>query len=342
MKGYTKFYTRPITINSIKNYINEAYIGKVQNSVRFHLFSSSRMANGYTIKTRLFKTKRYDIYINIKKVLCQRTSDIMKWFYLECIIEHELYHIRIDNNDNCLEGGRELFFVLGERNVNWYEKILDRMNQYKMNDSTISFEEEFCIFFSIRDALNRFNQLLHEEEKANVVEYLNIKKLFLDNIMISYNYLNCAKSLYKSCVINLSNCKKRIKGLVQEYPDLRLVFDNNYELNSLDIIWLKQKEIQSVEYFNYILIQSVICLRQDYDTMFLEHTDLKCYIENLIIEYCTSAIEYIKNKELLTRIYPKKVINDNEMMIVKNIDTLKKFAKENNLNVVFPNIKFLC
>ena len=310
-------------------------------NIIFSVISFSFVANGYTIGLKLGNKKEYIIFINIHHIISKNCSNIMKWFYFVTTIKHEMYHVKIDNNDSDLIWSKELFYVVCDNHRNKLKYFLERINQNKKTDYELSFEEQYCIWRSLTESIELFNPIVNIEEIQEIKNYIESLELYFDTCLTSYGYYDKFQYIYKNYLSNLLYKKKKLLVLINQYPELKLIFNEKGNLRSLIDIWYEREKNVDKDFFDYVLIQTFLCLNQDYKGMFEKSSDLKQYMEKLIISYVNRLLKNINKKEELYRMLSKRIVDYNELLIVNTISNLANLADMYCLNISLPYVKIL-
>lgn len=315
--------------------------------VRTYVLSAPYLSNG---SMSIFKWKdnyRFSIYINIYPYITDKSmTDREKWFYIYVTILHEIEHINLLMNENKEWDYSTYIAVIEEMEKQWrgvfydaFSRLLSKnKNKGKIYDT--SSVELSCRYKSLNNAYGVFETFLSDLEKEKIQIILESSKLLVDFIEIGYLCSGAPYNKFTKSVVKIrKNIKKKL-DVLHKYPQLCSMYTSDGNLKSFEKIYRERNE-KNKDFIDNILLKIFMYLEQDYNMFFENNVDLKKHMEFLANKYCNACMYYMENVSIGTIFLDKEVIDDNTLLLLKNVKYINRLMDSYGMLHTFGSLFFI-
>lgn len=350
MKQIVNKYIRKgvATPSLLKQFAEECFLEKLhridsENSINIMLktWRLPNNTNGAYINLRFMNS--IIININIFSICNLNVTENLKYFYVYLIICHEIeHHLDIVGSKKNICDLIELisFFENSFFPKRFYiEKIIYDLfyRSYKRKRYLTAASEIVCEYSSMNEAYKVFEFMLSADEDKYVCDLVNSLTFIRKNCEIAYYMGDPVNRVYKMLDILKKYGKWNYKKMFIENHCLKYLFDENGNLKKMLSIFEARNEENSI-LVDQVLIELFILCDTDLTTDFNINGDFFRYIEELANNYCSSSIEYIRKRKVASAYWTEDIINDNTLLIVKNVTRLNKLMIRYNMEQVGGSI----
>lgn len=297
--------------------------------------------NGFTAVPSRGK-KKYTVGLN----LCRKaeTEDLAR-FYLCVTLFHELEHIRIEREYQNPCTTMSQWLIAAERStrkqwiryfpgglVEWRQK-----RRYKRYQTSVN--ELHCIYAGYRGALQTVGDSLTDAQR-DVMERICESVAFVeDNLEVDYAEKGApvGKFIYLMELLVRSHRKNKLspgEGL------LRLVLFDNWSMKSLTQIF-EQRTEENADLIDGVIVQMFMFLKMDFQNELDGNPQLRSHIEGLLKAKMEKLVDYISSYRFAGIYLSEEVLKDNNAMILKEANLLRKLSKKYGLAVPDESILVL-
>lgn len=291
--------------------------------------------NGYVNIVKMANHFLINVTINLFPFMSHSLSSQLKFFYLYVTILHEIEHIELvlNANTNFTDYPRALAIleIFGKRYHLSFTELLENFfknskKKYQRN-ITSSLELE-CIYQSIQKAIPLFREYLSEKEKDQISLMSASLHFLRKHLEIGYLTHSIPYNKFMHSFINFQKKHEtNVELLDDEYPFLQNIFDHNGKLKGFEQIYKnitpKNKELLDSLLFHIFLYSNI-----DFSSIFCKSNEIKKYMENLVNLYYENFVEFIENRFIGEIFADEEILNDNEIMKLKNINYLNTLIEK--------------
>ncbi len=318
--------------SSIKSFVEEIFALYTDNDIKVKTKISYMhmpgLANGYIKVIRREGGESFYIIINLFPFRERnKTSSVMKLFYLYVTVLHEIEHIRIILNkaDDMWDKSRMLAmleYLAKEKRPYIYERIsvviANKMIKYsKYKDITSQLEIE-CNYLSMKKGIEDFRDFLSDAEFNKVDMMYRALQFLRDNFEIGYITHYYTYNKFMQYVVKFGKRIQEENRILEKYPQLRMIYHNKGELKAIEELFENMND-SNKEISNYLIFYMFLYLETDFSVLFEKVKKLKKHIEDLANEYTRKYLLYIENKAYGEVFVDKEILEDNERLMLKNI-----------------------
>lgn len=282
--------------------------------------------NGHLIK---FKNSKYCVSINLYSIYNKYRYDTVRlFFYLYTTLMHELKHILIfENTRLCNYSEWISFFEMKHLYTHYKAHKKIRLNINRTDGVFIT--ELMCHQYGFEKSIKAFEHIIDKTMLDEVNTIHKAIKLSLKCIEIDFD----KRYSYNKFDYIVKHTKKSIKTTNRNDVNLDVgILWNDGNLRSLDEIY-KLRTIHNKELIDELLIKYFVNIASDYETIFINNTNLKKHIERLLEEYIERIETFVKEEHLIRIILEEKEYKENKKYILKTLKRLFKKISVYNLNV---------
>lgn len=329
----------PVTYNSLKEFCVAAFEQGCQllniesNAILLSFQRNPLSANG---GMKCLKREYYRFYVIVNlwnNLHDQYEDDYERYFYACVTVCHELFHIylQIQGNNNTFDNYLEFLAYVeetGRFSRNFISKfyamvfaqgsLKNERNRYFSNP-----EEICCIRYGYSIAHRLLKDKLNQYSREKIERILESIELVYKNIEICYVRKSQPVSLLAKCYYRIVSASSKNRNLLQRYPQFFLFVEENGSVRNLQEIYSVGKKAEIV-----FLAEVIVRFFMWEDENDLVHNpfsaEIYTDIEQWANDYIEKGVEFLQKRELAKIFLPKKIVEDNAALIIKNITLLNK------------------
>ena len=264
-------------------------------------------------------------------------------FYAKRSCKKQIEHIELLMERN-IKWNYPTYLAIMEEKINITTSIIPKMIQWvipgKKNSSKMystSSVELVCKYQSIKKVYDMMFSFLNDEEKETIKMLIKSAEFLIDYMEIAYSYGGIPYNKFNRSVIQVQQLRKKVYNIFEEYLQLQYIYNPDGKIKSIEKIY-EQRTCENSCFIDSIMLQMFINFEIDYKMIFKENIQLKEHIEFLANQYCKNCIFYVENMRIGSVFLKQDILDDNALLLLKNIKYINGLMDKYNMTHVGENI----